>query len=144
MNPKEVGMAAGQLFSSGWNCSESVLLAVCRQAGQGDCPVHLMTGLGKGIGDGQGTCGALTAAAVALGLRYGRRRPDHAAKQLAYAKAGKLYAAFYDRFGTTRCCDLRQGKDKAEKNRICTSIVSKAAELAAAILSQADNNYNER
>jgi len=144
MNVRETGKAAENLFLSGWNCSEAVFLAVCRQAGQTDCPVRLMTGLGNGLGGSEGTCGALTAAVVALGLQYGRRNPDEAAKQLAYAKAGELYAAFCDCFGATQCCDLCLAKDKAERKRICTPIVGKAAQLAAEILSEANGRGHER
>jgi len=132
------GETAAELFCCGWNCAEAVFLAICRQIGEDDRSAHLLTALGGGIGDSGRTCGALTGAVVALGLRYGRRQPDTAAKHVAYAKAHRLYKAFHERFHSIECRELiNRGPNETTEYEPCAAIVRYAAELVAASLAEA-------
>lgn len=134
INTNRVAERAGELFNSGWNCAESVFLAIHDQISNGEPPVNLLTALGGGLGSRK-TCGALTGAAVALGLGYGRKIPDKAAKRLAYAKANKLYRAFRESFHSTDCWELTDCEENEEqRKRICTPVVKRAAELTATLL----------
>ncbi|MBI5086039.1 MAG: C-GCAxxG-C-C family protein [Acidobacteria bacterium] len=58
MNAEIAADRADQLFNTGWNCAESVFVALHQQAGVDQPPVHLMTPLGGGMGCKR-TCGAL-------------------------------------------------------------------------------------
>ena len=72
IDPIKAVKRADELFHSGWNCAESVFVAIHEQAGEGEAPVQLLTALGGGMGCKR-TCGALSGATVALGIAYGRR-----------------------------------------------------------------------
>ena len=73
IDPMSAVKRADELFHSGWNCAESVFVAIREQAGEGQAPVQLLTALGGGMGCKR-TCGALSGATVALGIaREGMR-----------------------------------------------------------------------
>ena len=130
-------MRAKELFMSGWNCAESVFTALYEQIHDDTVPVQLVTGLGGGMGSRK-TCGALTGAIVALGLGYGRTQPDSAAKKLAYAKAHELITKFRESFHSTECWELTDCElSESERKANCMQFVTKASELAAELLCQA-------
>ena len=122
---------ADELYHAGWNCAESVFLAIHEQIGEGEAPVQLLTPLGGGMGCKR-TCGALSGAVIALGLAYGRTSPDEAAKRIASTKANELCGAFRERFHSIDCWELTSGYDnEQDRKRGCTMLVRTAAELAA-------------
>jgi len=134
--PSRIGERAAELFQSGWNCAESVFLAIHEQVDDGDPPVHLLTALGGGFGNRK-TCGALTGAMVALGLVYGRKQINPEAKKLAYAKARELYWAFQQKFHCIDCWELTNGETaEDERKRICTPLVAEVADMVMAILDE--------
>ncbi len=60
--------------------------------------------LNGGIAHSGATCGALTGAALAVGMLAGRRIDDHeAAKQAARATVAEVIDAFQEEFGATNC-----------------------------------------
>ena len=125
---------ADELFHSGWNCAESVFLAIHEQIGEGQAPVQLLTPLGGGMGSKR-TCGALSGAMVALGLVYGRTSPDDAAKKVAMAKAKRLCTAFRERFHSIDCWELTSGcENEQDRKRACAVLVRTAAELVCALI----------
>ena len=130
MTPQDVGLRAEELFGSGWNCAESVLLAVAEALGE-DAHVYLATGLGGGVGHSGNTCGAVTGAVLALGLTYGRLVPDKQAKEHAYTVCGKLCEDFRNEFGSMQCRELiGRETDQARRKGLCAAFVRKGAELA--------------
>ena len=63
--------------------------------------------LNGGIAYSGGTCGAITGAALAVGMRADRRSADHrAAKRAARLVTADLLAAFEAAFGTSACREL--------------------------------------
>jgi len=63
--------------------------------------------LNGGIAYSGGTCGAVTGAALAVGMLAERRIPDHrAAKRAARLVTADLLAAFEAEFGTSACREL--------------------------------------
>ena len=66
------------------------------------CPRPSAAGWG-GLG---GTCGAVTGALMALGLKYGATVADPAAKERTYALTREFIARFEARHGATACADL--------------------------------------
>lgn len=63
--------------------------------------------LNGGIAYSGGTCGAVTGAALAVGMLAERRVPDHrAAKRVARLVTADLLAAFEAGFGTSSCREL--------------------------------------
>ncbi|MEW5989910.1 MAG: C-GCAxxG-C-C family protein [Chloroflexota bacterium] len=63
--------------------------------------------LNGGLAYSGGPCGAVTGAALALGVHYGSREPDHAtAKRLAREATARLMVDFEAEFGALNCRDL--------------------------------------
>ena len=70
----KIAARAEGLFATGYNCAESTVTALVEGQGeQCSCLPGLATGLGGGIGHTGHVCGALTGAAMALGLASSRR-----------------------------------------------------------------------
>jgi C_GCAxxG_C_C family probable redox protein len=127
---------ADELFHSGWNCAESVFLAIHEQIGAGPAPVQLLTPLGGGMGCKR-TCGALSGAVVALGLAYGRTSPDDAAKKAAMAKAKELCTAFRESFHSIDCWELTSGyENEQDRKRGCAALVTTAVELVCELMAK--------
>ncbi len=97
-------------FCNGCNCSQSVLSVYAGRYGLDEATaLRIATGLGGGVGRMGGTCGALTGAALVLGLEFGPvRRGDQAAKDRTYAATGDLQRRFIERHGSHQCKDLLQ------------------------------------
>ena len=127
---------ADELFHSGWNCAESVFVAIHEQAGEGQTPVQLLTALGGGMGCKR-TCGALSGATVALGLVYGRTSPDEGARKAASAKARELCKGFREKHHSIDCWELISGyENEQDRKRGCTELVRTAVELACGLMAE--------
>jgi len=136
IDPINAANRADELFHSGWNCAESVFVAIHEQAGDGEAPVQLLTALGGGMGCKR-TCGALSGATVALGIAYGRTSPDEAAKKVASAKARELCTGFRERFHSIDCWELTSVyENEQDRKRGCTALVRTAVELVCELMAE--------
>jgi C_GCAxxG_C_C family probable redox protein len=127
---------ADRLFHSGWNCAESAFQAIYRQFREDEPPVHLITALGGGMGC-KTTCGAVSGAVVALGVAFGRTRPDEAQKKIACAKAHDLCKAFREEFHSLECWELTADFENEQERKCgCTRFVRTAASLACGLMTQ--------
>ena len=136
IDPINAANRADELFHSGWNCAESVFVAIHEQVGEGEAPVQLLTALGGGMGCKR-TCGALSGATVALGIVYGRTSPDEAAKKVASAKARVLCTGFRERFHSIDCWELTSVyENEQDRKRGCTALVRTAVELACELMAE--------
>ena len=124
-------------FTSGINCCMTVF---------GECAAALGFSredaykIGSGFGGGMGisgTCGCVTGALMALGLKYGVSGPGQAEKEAEYKEKRKeYYKAFMDKVGTYNCTEILENlnpADPAEKAMIIEKglMRSKCAEIAA-------------
>ena len=82
-------------FRMGYNCAESVLLAIAKDALAIDCDLipKIATGFGGGISRQGYVCGAISGAVIGFGLKYGRNDPDE-----LRAKTYNRVVEFYKRF----------------------------------------------
>lgn len=134
-----IGKRAENLYLTGQLlCSEAVL-AVMNRGLRGGLPegmdVRLASALPIGIGESGCTCGALSGAALALGLFFGRDRPGSSGKQ-AMDAANLLHNRFKSLFGST-CCRVLTQKVKShpkEHFKQCSKITGQTAEMAALIV----------
>jgi len=121
---------ADRLFHSGWNCAESVFQAVYKQFREDEPPVYLLTAMGGGMGCKK-TCGAVSGTVAALGLVFGRKTPDEAAKKVAVAKAHDFCKAFREEFHALDCWELIADFEiETDRKRGCTRFVRRAAVMA--------------
>ena len=95
---------AESLFLSGLNCAQSVFGAFAEEFGMDDATAAKVScALGGGVGRLREVCGAVSGAAMVLGMKYG---PDKAA---VYPKVQELAAAFKAECGTYVCRELLSG-----------------------------------
>jgi len=130
-------------FNSGFNCAESVLLAVNSEldaTGASDQVIpRIATGFGGGISRNGDVCGALMGGAMAISLALGRDKPD-ASREPCYSAVDRFYNDFRAKFGSCKCRELTnlnmktpEGAEayKAEIHaEICNPIVAWAARRA--------------
>lgn len=102
----DAGDLAVSYFDRGFNCAEATLKAVCEVLGieQGRVPA-LATAFGGGIARRGYTCGAVSGAAVAVGLVLGRMNSSED-RGPSYGTMGRFTDEFIDKFGTVMCRDI--------------------------------------
>lgn len=95
-------------FSEGFSCSQSVLAAFAPDLGlELDPALRVAAAFGGGMGRTGRTCGAVTGALMALGLKYGATRgDDKATKERTYALAREFLARFEALNHGTGCSEL--------------------------------------
>ena len=134
----DYGKKAEALFVSGMNCAQSVFSAFAEEFGmEAELAAKVSVGLGGGVGRMREVCGAVTGAALVLGLKYG---PD---KTAVYAKVQDFIAEFKAETGAILCRDLLAntnattgGAPEARtaeyyRKRPCAELVRLAAEILA-------------
>ena len=95
---------AAALFADGCNCAQAVFAAFADEFGLDEALAkRLACGLGGGVGRMREVCGAVSAAAMVLGMRFG---PDKAA---AYPVIQDFGAAFKAAAGSVVCRELLAG-----------------------------------
>jgi C_GCAxxG_C_C family probable redox protein len=107
-------------FDNKFNCSQSVLTAFACQLGlTEDESLRVASAFGGGMGRQQLTCGAVTGAAMALGLKFGKGINDEdEKKQLTYDKTVELFEAFTKLNGSTNCRKLLNDLDMRNENEL--------------------------
>ena len=135
---------AEELFLQGYNCAQAVSFACAENCGvPPELVVKLATGFGAGMGRTQETCGAVTGAILALGLRGGRALGDDKVRtEETYSKVQALQRDFAALHGSCLCrellsgCDLRlpegqrEFKERGYLRQRCAEYVKTAAALA--------------
>lgn len=127
-------------FNRGYNCSQAILSTYCEGLGLDvDTALRAAAAFGGGIGCTAGTCGAVTGAAVVIGLRHGttaRGRQDE-----AYSRARELVERFTAMHGSTSCAELlgtdistEEGMARAVKEKLFKKLCPRFVRDAAGIL----------
>ena len=133
---------AGELFLSGYNCAQSVLLSFADDLKfSKELALKMAAGFGGGMGKQQETCGAVTGAIMVLGLLKGEEvNNNDELKAAAYGSVKELSRDFIAAYKTTQCreligCDLNtpEGSEKFKEEKImenvCAPCVRKAVEI---------------
>jgi len=103
----DVAERAVAYFSSGYNCSQSVLLAMTEHWNiKSDIIPKIATSFGSGISRSDSLCGALTGGIMAIGVKYGTNKPSSDERKKAYDIAYGFSKDFEQRCGGVRCTDL--------------------------------------
>jgi C_GCAxxG_C_C family probable redox protein len=133
---------SAKVFREGFNCAQGVLLPFAEANGlAGEKALLAASAFGAGMGRSQETCGAVTGALMAIGLKYGFTRPDdQARKDAVLRKSREFMARFREEFGTLKCKDLlgldlntdagqAMHKELNQRELICVKCVSYAASV---------------
>jgi C_GCAxxG_C_C family probable redox protein len=112
-DPRIVADRAVALGEEGYMCSEAVAMALAPLAGCSEPWARRAAGpFAGGMGGGGGTCGALAAALMLLGIRHG---PADEADEEGYWRSRTLCIALARRFaeamGSSLCAELSRGYD---------------------------------
>ena len=115
---------------SGYNCAQAVACAYCDLLGIDEETMFRMTeGLGLGMGGMEGTCGAISAAAVLAGLKISTadlEKPN--SKGTSYKAAKACIAAFKEKNSTIVCRELK-GVDTGKVLRACPDCICDAVAI---------------
>ncbi len=142
------------LFTSGYNCAQSVVCAFCEEFGVPHATGQkLASGFGGGIGGLRRTCGAFSGAVIIIGLLYGDYDPnDKVKKREFYQIIKEAEKKFTERFQTSICKELLiNAKSHFEDSpmartpeyyasRPCTIFVAYACEILEELLA----DYNKK
>ncbi|MBP1639502.1 MAG: GCAxxG family protein [Bacteroidetes bacterium] len=137
-------------FQSGYNCAQSVLATFAFDFGMDrDTLLKMATPFGSGIAKTQQTCGAVTGALLAIGLKYGKgSNGTDNDKNFSYQLAQQLMAQFKEEHGCTNCLalmdnldmnnpsDIAQIKARDLHNTYCVKYIQTAIKLTDEILQQ--------
>jgi len=89
-----------------YNCCESVLLALKDHLGlASDIVPKVATAIGAGVSLNGLLCGCISSVAMAIGMRYGRSKPEESPKP-AWDMVNKYVAEFKEKFGGVDCREL--------------------------------------
>jgi C_GCAxxG_C_C family probable redox protein len=134
-------------FDEGFNCSQSVLAAWAEELGlDRETALRVATAFGGGMGHRGDSCGAVTGAFMAIGLKHGRlRADDEETRDLAYGLVNRFVEEFQARHGSIVCRELLgfdlstpEGERLAEERwpdlMPCRQVVRDAAEILSKIL----------
>ncbi len=140
---------AVELFKSGFNCSQSVFAAYADLFGMDtDTALKVSAGLGGGVGRSREVCGAVSAAAMLVGMKYGATDgEDSEAKQRTYAVVQQVIAEFRKTNPSIVCRELlnlgetvntdpvpEARTENYYKKRPCAEIVEDSAKAVEKIL----------
>jgi C_GCAxxG_C_C family probable redox protein len=137
------------MFGEGYNCAQSVLGGCGEGLGLSrEQAVRIAGPFGGGIGALGETCGAVSGAIMALGLKFFQAGPqDAAGKQRVYALAREFCAKFKERHASTLCRELigmdistpegrKAAQDAGVFKNLCPPLVRSAAEIVGEMLSR--------
>ena len=106
-----------EYFDNKFNCAQSVLSAFADELGlTEDESLRVACAFGGGIGRQQLTCGAVTGAAMALGLKFGKGKYDDDDKKLQTSNNTViLFEEFAKLNGSTSCRSLLDNLDMRDE-----------------------------
>jgi C_GCAxxG_C_C family probable redox protein len=105
-----------EYFRNKFNCSQSVFTVFGLGYGipENDC-LKISCAFGGGMGRQQHTCGAVTGALMAIGLKYGKGINDtEEKKQLTYSKTREFFEEFIKIHDSTNCRELLDGLNMSD------------------------------
>lgn len=114
-----------------YNCAQAVACTLAPLIGADEelC-FRAAEGLGGGMGGLTETCGAVSGAAMAIGLANSNGQDDRTSKQATYRIVRKLVSDFREQNGSTLCLELKGIKTK-QPLRSCDGCIVDALQLAA-------------
>ena len=118
----------------GYNCSQSVACAFCDLVGvDEDTMFRMMEAYGYGMGNAEGTCGAMSGAIAVLGMKNSTGCEKIGSKKDSYAKAKVMMEKFAEKNSSVVCKELK-GLTGGPVLRTCDGCIEDAARLVAEYL----------
>ena len=125
----------------GYNCAQAVACSFAQEVGMDEQTLFRMVeGLGGGMGFHKATCGAVSAAAVLVGLFSSAGIVDQDAKKATYNQIGAIVDSFYAKNKSLVCRELL-GEDTQIVLRSCDGCVEDVVLLVHKMLQKIENKY---
>ncbi len=158
MTLEERKQRAAELFCSGYNCAQAVFASFCDVTGYEEkAALRLASSFGGGIARHRDVCGAVSGAAMVLGILYGHDEPNPELCKDHYARVSGFLNNFAEENSSIVCRELlklTQEKVKADekeptptkrneefyKERPCTRFVVSAVELLVKKIEEIESN----
>jgi C_GCAxxG_C_C family probable redox protein len=133
-------------YQAGFNCSQAVFAACCRELGlDEETALRIASTFGGGLGRCAETCGAVTGGLMVLGLQYGSAEATREAKERAYRVAHQFILRFKAEHHSITCRELMgvdistpDGLAEAQVQNlsqgVCLGLVRSAAALASELV----------
>jgi len=144
MDKKELAV---DCFKRGYSCSQAVFSTFSQELGmEPEMALKTAGAFGGGMARMGETCGAVTGAFMALGLKHGKAHEgDDAAREKTYGLVHEFVTRFQASHGSIRCntlldCDMstpegrKQARDQKKFDELCPLLVHDAAEILEEIL----------
>jgi C_GCAxxG_C_C family probable redox protein len=135
-------------LDEGYSCSQSVFSSFAPELGlDREMALRVATAFGGGMGYRGDTCGAVTGAFMAIGLKHGRLRPDdEETRDLAYSLVNRFVEEFKAIHGSIVCRELlgfdlntpegaRLSEERWPDRMPCRDLVKDAARILEELLS---------
>ena len=148
---KDHGQVAEELFREGYNCSQAVLLAFEDMTGlERETAAKIASSFGGGLGRMREVCGAVSGAAMVLGLVRGYFDPkSYEQKKAHYQLIQDFAARFKEKNGSIICRELlggvtspggipEQRTPEFYQKRPCASLIRQATRIVDEMLAQTD------
>lgn len=136
------------LFDAGFSCSQAVAGAYAEALGVNkDDALRMAAPLGGGIGRSGQTCGAVTGALMALGMKYGMTTADPEAKERMYLIAQDFLKRIGARHVSLLCKDLLAAdittpegraamKERQTHSTVCAPLIAEITEIVDTMLAE--------
>lgn len=137
---------AVECFTAGFSCSQAVFSTYAPELGlTREMALRIAGSFGGGIGQMAETCGAVTGAYMAIGLKYATAELNTEAKEETYAKVQEFAKKFKESNKTDICSELlgcnistEEGKqvfkEKQLRTVLCANYVRNASQILEEIL----------
>lgn len=126
---------AAENHKKGYNCAQSVACAYCDLVGVDEKTMFRLTeGFGLGMGNMEGTCGAISAACLLAGMMSSTAnldKPD--SKKETYKLSKAMLDAFREKAGDVTCKAIK-GVETGVVLHACSDCITDAARIAEAVL----------
>lgn len=142
-NTNTLSKRALQLFTEGSSCAQAILATYGPSNGlPEDLCFKVASGLGGGVGRRQSICGAISAGAIVIGLKFGNsQHGDSEKKELTSKIVGEFVDECERVLGGSQCSTLlgidlkdTQAKTAAKESGLLERVCNKAVEQCALIL----------
>ncbi len=141
--------AASEYMKKGYNCAQSIMKAYAGEVGiKAEDVIRMASALGGGVGRNGHICGAVSAAALIIGLKFGTTNPvDFPAKEKAYNKTNELLEKFSTENKSVLCKeligydmknpqDLKKAREEGVFLKICPLFVLSAGRILESIINE--------
>lgn len=123
---------AVELFNSGYNCAQSILVAYCDVVGlDKESATKLTTGFGGGVAGMGKTCGTVNAAIMILSMKLGNGNVEDIENKNRTRFTIRSFVTEFEQYHSTICLDILTKEEKryTMHSEKCVTVVELVCDL---------------